>query len=369
MIPRKSFGREELAKTAVCLLLTAGISLLHFTVDAARLELHDVFEHLYYIPILLAAFWFGVTGGIALALATSAVYLVHILKDLAEYTLLDPLTHLVLYNVVALIVGLLSSQAHQNLTYYRVTAERLGRVCEELRSTSESLRRSERLAALGRLSAGIAHEIRNPLGSIKGAVEILTSDLPPGNPKEEFARIVQKEVQRINRLIEDFLRFARPPEPRVSRVKLSDLVSSVVRLIEGQASRQRVRIECRGQELELTADEDQLRQVVLNLCMNGLEAMPEGGRLRIDFHLAGDGKSCILRVSDTGPGVPRRELEHIFDPFYTTKPHGSGLGLSICHQLVRNHGGELEVEEAPGGGLTFVARLPLRSQLKLPEAV
>lgn len=363
------FSSEEVAKTSICLGLAGGISFLHFTVDVAYLELHDVFEHLYYVPILLAAFWFGAAGGVALALATSAVYLVHILKDLAHYTLLDPLTHLVLYNLAALIVGLLSTQAHKNLAYYRFTAQRLAQAYEELRDTSESLRRAERLAALGQLSAGIAHEIRNPLGSIKGAVEILTADLPPGHPKEEFARIVRQEIRRISRLIEDFLRFARPPEPRVSRVKVAELVASAVRLIEGQAAKQGILIEQRIETFELAADEDQLRQVVLNLCMNALEAMTEGGRLRIEGRLGEDPDWYLLRVADTGAGLARGEWEHIFDPFYTTKPHGTGLGLSICHQLVRNHGGELNVEENPGEGLAFVVRLPLRSTLRLSEAV
>jgi signal transduction histidine kinase len=279
--------------------------------------------------------------------------------------LLDPLTHLLLYNLMALMVGLLSAKAHRNLSHFKQASTELSQAYEELKNSSESLKRSERLAALGQLSAGIAHEIRNPLGSIKGAVDILTSDIPEEHPKEEFVGIVRKEVSRINKLVEEFLRFARPPRPEITPVNLSDLVSGAVRLVEGYASRNGIQIQRLGNDRTVEVDEDQMRQVLLNLLLNAIEAMPEGGTLRIEFEGDGERETTLLRISDTGNGVEKVELDQIFDPFYTTKPHGTGLGLSISHQLVRNHGGQIAAEINRQRGLTVTIELPAATSERL----
>lgn len=363
------FSSQDRIRVGLCTGMILLISVLHYGTSTEHLELHDLFEHLYYIPVLLIAFWYGPLAGVGFALLTSAIYLVHILRDLAEYTLLDPLTHLLLYNLMALIVGLLSAKAHRNLTHFKNASAELSEAYEELKNTSESLRRSERLAALGQLSSGIAHEIRNPLGSIKGAVDILTSDISQGHPKQEFVEIVRREVSRINNLIEEFLRFARPPRPRVESISLSDLVSGAVRLVEGSASQQDIEIERYGVDQTVEVDEDQMRQVLLNILLNAIEAMTEGGTLQIEFEEDSDRGSIFLRISDTGNGIQNVELDKIFDPFYTTKPHGTGLGLSISHQLVRNHGGQLSAEINRKGGLTFTIELPAPKKKRLLEAV
>lgn len=359
--PFRRLEREDKVRIGLCLGLTLLISLLHYATSLQYLELHESFEHLYYVPILLIAFWYGTLAGVALALLTSAIYLVHILRDLAEYTLADPLTHLFLYNLMALIVGLLSDKAHRNLEHFKNASAELRAANEELKSTSESLRRSERLVALGQLSAGIAHEIRNPLGSIKGAVEILTSEIGAGHPKAEFVTIVRQEIARINRLIEDFLHFARPSKPEIRSVRMSDLVSSAVRLVEGHASRQGITMTCIGEDHALAVDENQMRQVLLNLLLNAIDAMPEGGRLGISFQRQAETETSTLQISDTGPSGESVNLERIFDPFFTTKPQGTGLGLSISDRLVRNHGGRLSARHNAEKGLTLQIELPSQS--------
>ncbi len=336
------------------------ISVLHFISPLNRLELHDLLEHLYYIPILLIAFWYGVIPGVAFALLTSTVYLVHIVTGLGQYELLDPMAHLVLYNFMALLVGTLSGRLQSQLRHTRAISSELAEAYAELKATTESLRRADRLAALGQLSAGIAHEIRNPLGSIKGAVEILCSSGPTAEEKQEFASIIRQEVARINNLIVEFLRFARPPEPRIENRDVHGLLSATVRLLEGLASRHNIKIvrRCSCSTGRVSADEDQIRQVLLNVLLNAVEAMADGGVLTLACSEDGDSNTVTIEVSDTGPGVDEDDLEHIFNPFFTTKAQGTGLGLSVADQLVRNHGGEMAARRNETEGLTVSIRLP-----------
>ncbi|MEJ2083963.1 MAG: histidine kinase dimerization/phospho-acceptor domain-containing protein [Acidobacteriota bacterium] len=270
------------------------ISVLHFISPLNRLELHDLLEHLYYIPI--------VTG-------------------LGQYELLDPMAHLVLYNFMALLVGTLSGRLQSQLRHTRAISSELAEAYAELKATTESLRRADRLAALGQLSAGIAHEIRNPLGSIKGAVEILCSSGPTAEEKQEFASIIRQEVARINNLIVEFLRFARPPEPRIENRDVHGLLSATIRLLEGLASRHNVKIvrRCSCTTGRVSVDEDQIRQVLLNVLLNAVEAMADGGVLTLACSEDGDSNTVTIEVSDTGPGVDEDDLEHIFNPFFTTR--------------------------------------------------
>lgn len=353
-------GGHDVYRLGISFVLLSAISVLHFGTPAEHPELHNFFEHLYYVPVLLVAFWYGPLAGIGFAFLTSSIYLVHILKDLSDYSLLDPLVHLFLFNLMALIVGGLSAKAHRNLKHFKSVSADLERTNAELKETSEGLQRSERLAALGQLSAGIAHEIRNPLGAIKGAVEIISAELPTGHPKEEFVSIARQEVGRINKLIEEFLRFARPPEPKVSVVNVSELISSAVQLVESYSRRQNIQIyaACADRTSTIYVDENQMRQVLLNLLLNAVESMPNGGRLRITSREDVLTQTMTVEISDTGNGAECGDLDHIFDPFYTTKPHGTGLGLSIAHQLVRNHGGSLTARRNKGAGLTFTLLLP-----------
>jgi two-component system sensor histidine kinase PilS (NtrC family) len=236
------------------------------------------------------------------------------------------------------------------------------------------LRRSERLAAAGQLSASMAHEIRNPLAAISGSVEMLRDGLGHGPADDERARlmdIVLREIERLDRLIADFLAFARPAPARRAPVALAETAEEVLKMFEAVRPAG-VEVECRvDPALCALADPAEIRQLLWNLVLNGAQAMAAGGRLSVTARELPQEASGADRnepredptlvevcVADTGVGIPPETLERIFDPFFTTKPGGSGLGLAIVHRVVEGSGGSVEVESRVGQGTTFRVRLP-----------
>ncbi|MEJ2110674.1 MAG: ATP-binding protein, partial [Acidobacteriota bacterium] len=226
----------------------------------------------------------------------------------------------------------------------------------------EQLKKADRLAALGRLSSGIAHEIRNPLGSIKGSFEILESEIPQDNKKFEFVKIIKEEIIRLNAIVESFLKFARPPKPSLQPASLNELIDSILILTNKRTQECNIRLEKNLEKnLPLTpVDSNQIRQVIMNVILNGIESMPVGGGLKITSGKGSDGGSIMIEISDTGSGIGQEELDHIFDPFFTTKSQGTGLGLAISYQLVQNHKGTITASINNTSGLTFRIELPLK---------
>jgi signal transduction histidine kinase len=225
--------------------------------------------------------------------------------------------------------------------------------------------RAEQMAVLGRLSAGLAHEIKNPLAGIKVAMEILAAEESMTEENRDVARKVREEVGRVEALMRSFLTFARPPRPQPAEVDVNILIASCLSLY-GRDPRLRpdhpraVRL---VRELEdvppVVADPSQLEQVLVNLFMNAMDAMPQGGTLRVRTAADGDGMVRI-EVADTGKGVPPENREKIFEPFFTTKGKGTGLGLAISRQLVEQQSGTLRISDNPGGGAAFTVRVPAR---------
>jgi signal transduction histidine kinase len=214
--------------------------------------------------------------------------------------------------------------------------------------------RAERLASIGRLAAGIAHEIRNPLASISGSMEMLKQSPGGDADSRQLMDIAVREVDRLNRLITDLLDYARPKTEERQRLDLGELVGEIARAF---AQERRA-----GVTLTLEADPDvsldgasgQLRQVVWNLVRNAAEAMPAGGAIRV--RVTREGGHPLLIVSDTGAGIPKAHLERIFEPFYSTKVSGSGLGLATVARIVDDHRGHIDVDSEPGRGTTFTVR-------------
>ncbi|MGH7412187.1 MAG: two-component system sensor histidine kinase NtrB [Candidatus Methylomirabilis sp.] len=263
-----------------------------------------------------------------------------------------------------------------------VQAETLARSHRELQEQTRllleketQLRRADRLSALGQLSAGLAHEIRNPLGSIKGAVEILQDDYPAGHPKTEFFAILLKEVNRLNDVLTNFLSFARPVNPHLTPVDVRAVLTALEGLVSGQARGRRVQVftSFHSGPSRVMADETLLKQAFLNIMLNALEAMPEGGDLAISTRLgsgtaaphADERPEWLETVfDDTGPGIAEEDLGRIFDPFFTTKKDGTGLGLAITHRIIENHQGTIRVMSQRGKGTTFVLTLPLEGAMR-----
>ena len=335
------------------------VTVLHFLTPLDQIVWHEIYQRLYYIPIIAAALLFGLRGGLAASLFTTLIYIPHIFLHWQhghfDYSI-NQYAEIVIFNFVGGIMGALGDRLKQA----RIRAERNAverqNAYDELQKTFAQLLQAEKLSSLGGLAAGIVHEVRNPLASIKGAVEILEDELSPDSPRREFAGLAKKEVDRLDKLVGEFLRFARPATLSVKLTDLNETIESVVSLIGKQAASQSVSIETKLQKNlpKVAVDDEQIKQVLLNLAINSLQAMTTGGRLV--FHTSESEDFCIVKVEDTG-GIEPGLLPKIFDPFFTTKEKGVGLGLSIAHKIAAQHNGQLSVSNE-NGATVFSLQLP-----------
>ncbi len=234
--------------------------------------------------------------------------------------------------------------------------------CEDLsriRQMEARMRQADRLASLGRMAANIAHEIRNPLASLTGAVEALARPASFEDERERLVRIVLRESDRLNAVISDFLDYARPAPLALERVNVADILDDVLVLLERGSLPPAVKpLRDFPAELPWRVDAHQFRQAIWNLCLNAVEAMPDGGELTVGA--AGHRDRLEVWVSDTGDGIEVGEVSQIFEPFFSTKPHGSGLGLALVHRVVSDHAGHVDVRTAPESGTTITLTLPVQ---------
>jgi two-component system sensor histidine kinase PilS (NtrC family) len=243
--------------------------------------------------------------------------------------------------------------------------ERLGLIsaCEDLSAIREMetrMRQADRLATLGRMAANIAHEIRNPLASLTGAIEVLTSPLTAEDARERLSQIVARESERLNHIIKNFLEYARPAPLSIATFDVAAAAEDVLLLLEHRASPGSLKVVREfAPSIPWPVDAQQFRQILWNLCLNAVEAMPDGGELRVAAAVQGD--TLEVSVSDTGDGIETGDLSHVFEPFFSTKSEGTGLGLALVHRIVQEHGGEIDVRSAPGLGTTFTLTLPSRN--------
>lgn len=228
----------------------------------------------------------------------------------------------------------------------------------EVRDLQAQIQRSERLAALGQLAAGVAHEIRNPLSSIRGFAQFFKKRFPSGTEDKNYADVMVHEVDRLNRVITNLLDFARPKEPVMRQTRPREMVEHAMALIRKEAETRGVKIHVEGDVTPRLLDPDQMTQALLNLLLNAMEGMSEGGDVHIVLESREDRQGWTLEVRDTGPGISPEALPRLFDPFFTTKKRGTGLGLAIVHRIVENHGGTIEAKSETGKGTRFVLRFP-----------
>ena len=230
----------------------------------------------------------------------------------------------------------------------------------EVKSLREEVERNQRLATVGRLAAGVAHEIRNPLSSIKGFATYFKERYREVPEDQHIADIMIQEVDRLNRVVTQLLEFARPVSISRKQISLKEFIVDSLKLVERQAAENGVSVEADLPENGAAAhlDPDKLNQVLLNLYLNAIEAMTDGGRIIVNLEKDEQKNRVEIRVSDTGSGIPESELSHIFDPYFTTKPTGTGLGLAIAHNIIQGHGGEIHTESRVGVGTTFRILIP-----------
>jgi signal transduction histidine kinase len=264
-----------------------------------------------------------------------------------------------MFFVIGVFSGVLADDERRQRARVEETAQKLSEVYRQLQASFEQLRRADRLSALGELSAGLAHEIRNPIGSIEGALRILQRLELPEETRQEFGELAQKEVNRLKGLVSDFLDFARPQAPRCKPTDLADLLESVRSLAAETAEMAGVTIRIQTAEnlSAISIDREQMKQVLLNLVLNAIQATPGGGEVVLRADKETD--SVAIHVQDEGIGIEPENLEKIFDPFFTTRADGTGLGLSIAYNIVSQHGGHIAVQRNPERGMAFTVTLPL----------
>ncbi|MCB9525703.1 MAG: DUF4118 domain-containing protein [Myxococcales bacterium] len=337
--------------------LIALISLGHYATDTHNVAIHNVYRRLYYLPVVLAAFGGGWLGGVAAAVVASLAYIPH--AFLMSHHHRDPAPTLDKVLEIGLLVavgGLTGWLVHRE----RGARQRLQAALDERAALEQQLVRAGKLGALGELLAGVAHEIRNPLASIQGAAEALERHVPAGDRAHRYVELQLREGARLQRVVSDFLAFARmrPAEPTV--LPLADVVQQVIGLAKHQGGAGEYAVHPSLADARLTGDRDQVVQVLLNLTLNAVQAAA-GEPVRVTYlaeqrAVGGVPHRCV-GVRDTGPGIDPAHLEQVFDPFFTTRDDGVGLGLSLSSRLAQAHGGFLDVQSQPGE-TTFWLCLP-----------
>lgn len=350
-------------RVAIVLGAVAVVTIAHLTTPRSYFLLHSAFQHLYYLPIILGAVFFGWAGGILTAACTAMCYAPHIhhWQDTNPDYVLNQYAELGSFFLVGLATGLLADRERRRARQLEQKSTELERANKDLEESFERAKRADRLAAVGQLAAGLAHEIRHPLASIEGAVNVLANRDSPDELQTEFRGIIKKECRRLGGLLTELLDFARPREPRFRRLDVAASVEDAVRLARSSLATANVSIETSPAEHlpAVECDDEQIKQLLLNLLMNAAQAMPDGGRIVVSAKP--EGRSLALIVADDGPGIPEEMRTRIFDPFFTTRESGTGLGLAVVHRIVSQHGGRIDVEQNGAQGARFIVRIPIRN--------
>lgn len=318
---------------------------------------------IYYLPIVSAAMLYGGWGTVLWTLASCAAFSSFVIAALRYYRLTaagsaELALRFVFFFLVAVVVNRFVSESRRQAASYRKLAEALSESNRRLEQAQEDARRSERLAALGQLSAGLAHEIRNPLGVIRGSAELLTERVAGADSVTgELAGYISGEVERLNNLVGRFLDFARPLHLQLETADIVPIIDRSLNAARERWPKSPVQIERRipAGIPALPLDVELVERVFTNLLLNAYEAMPEGGKLSISLwrETSGGRNGVAIEIKDTGPGISAEQQSHIFNPFFTTKKTGLGLGLSIVSKIVDDHNGWVRLASRPGEGACF----------------
>ena len=340
------------------------LAFLTFVIPASFVSAHNVLHHLNFLPLMVAGMLFGWRGA---AIAAFAATLLNA-PSIAQYWLTWPLDakdqvlELSIFSVAGLIAGSLSDRERSHRHKLEETRKKLEEIYLELHENVAKMKKAERLSAAGQLAASLAHEVRNPLASISGAAGILRRGVARAEYLEDSLDIIQKESQRLNKLLTNFLNFANPRSPRLQRTDPTAILSSVASLAEHAAGDRHVSLvlDSPQQGAEIDCDPEQLKQVLLNLIINAVEASPAHSAVRLSAHM--EQRRILIEVEDEGSGIPDEVSDRIFDPFFTTKPQGTGLGLAVSSTIVSQHGGTLSFHGNSPHGTTFRIELPVQQE-------
>ena len=319
------------------------------------------------LPIISAAFYFGFVGALGITAVTIALTFLQVWlffqryppSDVTEY--FEAATVCLIFLVVGLVVWLLVS-------YLRREQLRLKDNLSELNRTRDRLVREEKLAAVGRLASGIAHEIRNPVAMISSSLAMATRQKNDSQLRDEMFEVAAQEAARLEKLTSDFLSYARVKAPIRKAVFLRDTLGYVASLGKARASQSNIVINLDvSKDLKATIDDSQMQAALLNLLTNAFDAMPSGGEVTLGAFMDGDG-DIVLYIENSGEQLSDEVAQHIFEPFFTTKQIGTGLGLSIVHNIARSHGGNASLAVNETGRVRFVITLPVRDAHQTAES-
>ena len=343
--------------------LTVVITASHYLTPTSLHHWHEVFRRLYYIPIILAAVRYGLKGGIIVSLSISLIYLPHVIFQWAGHGLhnLVRFMEVLLYLAIGVLTGFLTKRINKEKNRFKKTAEKLKISYGQLETKSNQLiemesqlRSADRLAVLGELSASLAHEVRNPLGSIKGAVDIIAKQCRHDKTSLEFSKILQREVVRLNRVVDNYLNMTRKTSGESGQANVAEIVQLVVQLLEPEIKKRSIKITCDFPELPLLIplSDIETQQVYLNLVLNAVSAIEKDGQVALRGNIE-NGLTRLI-VQDNGKGILKESLNEIFRPFYSNRKNGTGLGLPIVKRIVESAGGTITVESEKNKGSSFV---------------
>ncbi|MEN8258636.1 MAG: ATP-binding protein [Thermodesulfobacteriota bacterium] len=352
------------------------IGALHHLTPGEKLVFHETYRRISYFPIVVGGLLFGMRGGIALALLACLAFIphLHVFHAMNYDFYLSELAEVILYLLAGGGVGFIASRESRLREKYQDLSSRLERSyrrlheeAELLIEVEEQLRASQKLSALGQLSASLAHEIKNPLASVKGTAEIFLDEFPEGHPKREFAEILLKETSRLNKTVEEVLNFSRRQqqsggeEPK--KEEASMILKRVITLLDNTFSKKGINVELNlpSKGKGVLVDADKMAQVFINLLINAVEAVSQGGHIVVN--LAREDGGGIISFADDGPGVPEEEYEQVFAPFYTGREEGTGLGLAISAKIIESYGGKITVSRSELGGALFTVNVPRQEMI------
>ena len=351
--------RSTRVKAALIAFLVIVLAVVTWVTPPRAVILHNILHHLNILPFMFAGLFFGWRGAIKTILLAAVLEAPSLYRHwfAAPLDAQDQIVELSTFGTAGIIAGFLADRERTQRRQVETTKTELENVHHELQQNIHRLKKTERLTAAGQLSASLAHEIRNPLASISGAAGILSRGQASAESRDECLEILMKESQRLNKLLTNFLDFARPRLPRLQAIEPTVLVQSVTVLAQHAAAARNISLELQEQpSREISCDAEQIKQLLLNLILNAIQATPPGGIVLIRSFFESD-RLCV-EVCDEGGGIAPDAKERIFEPFFTTKENGTGLGLAIAANIVAQHQGSLGCRPGQPVGTVFRVELP-----------
>lgn len=334
--------QKEKAKLVFLFATIVGITVVEYNLRRRDLYYEYFFQALYFIPLVLSAFWYGLWGALAASGAITVFYLPFVLVHWKEFTPdeFESLLEILIYNAVAVVLGVLRNRD---------------------REQQRRLLEAERLASLGRATSGLAHDLKTPLVAIGGYTRLVMKGLAPDDPDRDKLATVFNETRRLEQMVSDMLDFSASLRLHKAERNIREIVAESIAVVQGIAAEKRVRLENVTADTlpKVKCDGMRIQQMLINLLTNAIDSSPEGMPVKVSAHASG--ANLIIDVVDSGAGIPPEQRRRIFDLFVTSKSFGTGLGLPIVKKIVEAHQGAIEILDNPGRGLIFRVKLPLAS--------